>query len=224
MKPKLILLHGALGAYEQMYKLRERLSDHYEIDGFSLKGHGENADSDGFTIQDFVEQLEDFIAKKNWKEYYILGYSLGGYVALNFALKHPVGLKKVMTFGTKLIWSEEFACSETDKLKPEILEAHMPPLADWMKKVHGEKYWSKVVYNTADLMNTVGKHNYLMNQDLSSLTCPILITQGTEDPMVPIQESELFSSKIKSSSLHLFQGVGHEPNALTDEQLKIFVV
>jgi len=131
-------------------------------------------------------------------------------------------LEKIFTFGTKFIWSEEFALAETSKLKPEILEEHMPFLATWMKQIHGSENWVKVVKNTADLMNEVGRQNYLMNADLSIITCPILITQGSEDPMVPQEESQIFASKIPSANFHLFPKVGHEPNELSDEQLTIF--
>jgi len=81
MKPKLIMLHGALGAYEKMHKLGNRMSDHYDVVGFTMKGHGEDANSPGFSIADFVDQLSDFVKYHKYQRYAILGYSLGGYVA-----------------------------------------------------------------------------------------------------------------------------------------------
>ncbi|MBK6838777.1 MAG: alpha/beta fold hydrolase [Bacteroidetes bacterium] len=76
---------------------------------FEFSGHGKTPDVDrNWSIQEFSEQLLSFCKKHN-TPLLVFGYSMGGYIALHLALRHPEQFKGIITFGTKLDWSPEVA-------------------------------------------------------------------------------------------------------------------
>ena len=116
----LILLHGALGCSEQFNQLYSLLQDKYEVYKFDFSGHGKNSDNVEFTIDRFTDDLHAFIKDREIQSTAIFGYSMGGYVALNLALKHADHIQKIITFGTKFDWNPEVAENEILNLQKQV--------------------------------------------------------------------------------------------------------
>lgn len=78
-------LHGFTQTKHSSYRFRSILAGSYEVLTIDLPGHGENA---GLSAS--LEDTADLLAEVLPKDPFILaGYSLGGRVALHFALRHP---------------------------------------------------------------------------------------------------------------------------------------
>src|SRR5689334_2045722 len=100
MKP-LLLLHGAIGSYEQIRPLRNDLLSTYQTHSFNFSGHGGGDMPDTFSIKLFVQQVHDWVKKKQLEKVNIFGYSMGGYVGLYLASHHPEMVSSVITLATK---------------------------------------------------------------------------------------------------------------------------
>ena len=80
---QIILLHGAIGAHDQLVALANELKQQgFQPYSFSFSGHGQIPFQDNFSIEQFALELEQFIAKNNLEQPAVFGYSMGGYVAL----------------------------------------------------------------------------------------------------------------------------------------------
>ncbi len=78
-------LHGFTQTKHSSYRFRSILAGSYEVLTIDLPGHGENAD-----LSASLEDTADLLAEVLPKDPFVLGgYSLGGRVALHFALRHP---------------------------------------------------------------------------------------------------------------------------------------
>ena len=87
----LILLHGGLGAVAMFEQILPALAEHRQVIGVELQAHGHTADIDrplSFELMaDDIAALIDHLQLKNAD---LLGYSLGGGVALQTVIRHPV--------------------------------------------------------------------------------------------------------------------------------------
>ena len=89
MKPNLLLLHGALGTKHQFDVLIPYLQKEFTIHTLNFSGHGNVPQTSKFTIELFTEEIYSFLEKNKLTECHLFGFSMGGYVALNFAAKYP---------------------------------------------------------------------------------------------------------------------------------------
>ncbi|MBU2019682.1 MAG: alpha/beta hydrolase [Bacteroidetes bacterium] len=219
MKPNLILLHGALGTETQMRKLEEHFMSHYKVFRFTFYGHGENANVPSFSIQQLVAQLKEFVKTHHLMKFSIFGYSMGGYVALKYAMEAQTGIENIFTFGTKFNWTRENASKEVLKLNPELIEQKIPHFADWLKKQHGE-HWKKVVLNTADMMHGLGENNPLASDDLSKINCLVTLSLGSADTMVTQEETLQMTNRLNRARLLILNNTGHDLSTLQPIQIK----
>ena len=117
----LILLHGALGSKTQFSELKTLLDNDFNVITFNFEGHDGRAATQEYSIALFTENTLRILEEHQIDKAGFFGYSMGGYVALNLALKHPGKVDKIMTLGTKFNWTAEAAAKETRMLDPCLL-------------------------------------------------------------------------------------------------------
>lgn len=88
----LIVLHGVFGSSDNWLTLGKQLADHYEVFLIDQRNHGLSPRSPFFDYDVLSEDLRNFIMHHRLKNPIIVGHSMGGKVAMNFALKHPAML------------------------------------------------------------------------------------------------------------------------------------
>lgn len=94
----LILLHGAFSAIGTSFGgLIPLLATHRQVIAFELQGHGRTADIDRpFTIEAMADDTAAAIKELNFGSVDLLGYSMGGSVALHTAIRHPDVVSKLV--------------------------------------------------------------------------------------------------------------------------------
>src|ERR1044072_7796556 len=86
----LILLHGAIGASDQLQALASVLQQKgREVHVMDFAGHGKQPFGEAFGIDYFGWELKRFVKEKDLVKPNVFGYSMGGYVALHLASKEP---------------------------------------------------------------------------------------------------------------------------------------
>jgi pimeloyl-ACP methyl ester carboxylesterase len=94
---KLLFLHGAIGAGDQMYMLAQALANQCEVYTPDFYGHGkQKMQGDIFSIRLFAEHILEYMVVNSIDKASILGYSMGGYVALYLAKHHPDKVDKII--------------------------------------------------------------------------------------------------------------------------------
>ena len=186
----LILLHGALGNQKEFDGFKPILSEHYNLYSFDFNGHGNNANGSDFSIEAFAEQLIAFIEQENLGKVEVFGYSMGGYVALYATHLKNDCIDRIVTFGTKFDWTEEFAKAEVVKLNPDVLLEKHPSYIESLIKNHPSQDWRTLLNNTCNMMLALGERNLLNKNLLQILEIDITICVGDQDHMVSIDESK----------------------------------
>ena len=92
--PAVVLIHGFLENTTMWNVIIPELSKRNRVIAIDLLGHGKS-DCIGYThsMELFAETLEAVLKKVRIRKCVLVGHSLGGYVALAFAEKHPKRVK-----------------------------------------------------------------------------------------------------------------------------------
>jgi pimeloyl-ACP methyl ester carboxylesterase len=186
----LLLLPGALGAAGLFEELKSELQQYYNVHTLNFSGHGGlPVPNEAFTMDMFAGDIDNFLKQEGLTSIHIFGYSMGGYVALYYALKQPKKVKSIFTLGTKFDWSAETANHETRFLVPEKIEQKVPHFANLLQKRHYPQDWKTIMRKTAELMHLLGANPALTKTEFQSLMFPIQVAVGDQDNMVSIAET-----------------------------------
>lgn len=226
-KPNLLLLHGALGAKQQLKPLADKLGAVFTVYDMNFSGHGGTQFQDTFTINQFAVELEQFIESKKLQGIHIFGYSMGGYVALSLASRSPQLIDKIFTLGTKFDWTPATAEKEVKMLNPEKIEEKVPAFAKALADRHAPNDWKEVLYKTKDMMLELGDKPVLTPTALSKISNQVVIGIGDQDNMVSIDESETVANQLINGKIKIFEGFKHpieqvEINVLVDGLTNFF--
>ena len=94
-KPFLIL-HGLFGSSDNWYSFGKCISKKFEIHLIDLRNHGKSFHQDKMDNDIMSEDILNYIKHFNLKDVILMGHSLGGKVAMNFAVNFPDYLEKLI--------------------------------------------------------------------------------------------------------------------------------
>jgi 2-succinyl-6-hydroxy-2,4-cyclohexadiene-1-carboxylate synthase len=89
--PALVFLHGFLGTKEDWNPLTDLLVEQFDIVTIDLPGHGESVDAppDLFRFDSCSRAIAEILDHLNIASYFLVGYSMGGRIALVHTIEHP---------------------------------------------------------------------------------------------------------------------------------------
>lgn len=185
----LILLHGALGHSSNFEPYEPYLSEHFIVHKILFRGHGDTAiPSEGIRMSLYVEQLHQYCEEHALQEVDIFGYSMGGYVALSYALQYPGRVSSILALATKLNWTEEGAIKESKMLNPEIIADKVPRYAAQLAAMHGAAHWKQLLPAIAGMMIDLGKEPLLTAENYARINTRVQLMLGDKDIMVTLEE------------------------------------
>jgi pimeloyl-ACP methyl ester carboxylesterase len=85
----LLILHGFLGMSDNWKTLGTKLAENFQVHLIDQRNHGRSFHSDEFDNELLVEDLHNYISNNNLQKVNLLGHSMGGKVAMLFAVTYP---------------------------------------------------------------------------------------------------------------------------------------
>ncbi|MBL7997760.1 MAG: alpha/beta fold hydrolase [Candidatus Kapabacteria bacterium] len=205
----LIHLHGALGASAQFAPLIAELPDYNNLT-LDFEGHGSQPDGGrAFRIEHFAENLRAFITENNLAPVRIVGYSMGGYVALWLAAHEPELIHSIVTLGTKFDWSPESAAKEVRFLDPDVMLEKVPAFAAALERRHTAAGWRTVLEKTKDMMLDLGANPRITPDVLLKVACPVCLGRGDYDTMVSYDETLPVFKHIPNAQMYMLPATPH---------------
>jgi len=140
----------------------------------------------------------------------ICGLSLGGMLALNYAIDNPNKVHSLVLIGTQY-----------------SIPKKLMKLQNIIFKLMPEKYFSKIGISKKNIISlTISMMDLNFENDLEKITCPVLIVCGEKD-IANEKASKKLKNLLNTSTLKLIQNAGHEvnkdnPKQLSDELNKFF--
>jgi pimeloyl-ACP methyl ester carboxylesterase len=94
--PPLIILHGLLGSADNWRSMSRLLAAGHKVFALDLRNHGQSPHSNLFDYDVMVEDVREFAERQRLFSILLLGHSMGGKVAMQFALDHPELVEKLV--------------------------------------------------------------------------------------------------------------------------------
>lgn len=189
----LILLHGNGEECSYFVYQLDHFSKKYRVIAIDTRGHGKSPrGKDPFTIKQFAEDLYDFLDEKNIARAILLGFSDGGNIAMEFALKHPEKIEKLILNGANLSPSG------------------VKPLYQWpiefgyrIAKLFSKK--SAKARQNAEMLGLMVNEPHINPADLARLTMPVLVVAGTKD-MIKESHTKLIYKSLPNATMEIIEG------------------
>jgi pimeloyl-ACP methyl ester carboxylesterase len=189
----LVLLHGGVGTIEMFGEVLPLLAQGRQVIAVDLQAHGRTADIDRpMRFESMADDIAALIRHLGLERADVMGYSLGGGVALQIAIRHPQLVRKLVIVST--------ACKR-DGWYPEVLAgmAQMgPEAAEPMKQTPMYQAYASVAPRPQDwpvLLTKLGqllRQDYDWSRDVAALKIPTLIVVGDADSVRTAHAVELF--------------------------------
>ncbi len=97
----LIILHGGVGASEMFAPVTPALAEGRQVIAIHLQGHGRTKDIDRpLSFEGMADDIAELIEHLNIEKADIMGYSLGGGVALQTTIRHGDMIRKLVLIST----------------------------------------------------------------------------------------------------------------------------
>ncbi|RYD56503.1 MAG: alpha/beta fold hydrolase [Sphingobacteriales bacterium] len=220
----LLLLHGAIGAADQLQPLADNLSKLYDVHTLSFSGHGGNAFPEHtFSIALFAQDVLGYMQQKDLKQVSIFGYSMGGYVAMYLAKHHPEKVNKIATLASKFHWDEATAAKEVKMLDADKIEAKLPAFAQTLQMRHAPNDWKAVLQRTADMLISLGAENKLKAEDYKEIAHTSLILLGDKDKMVTLEETVNVFRSLPNATMGVMPNTQHPIEQVDVDMLAYFL-
>lgn len=235
----LVLLHGSNSSLHTWEPWVEILADMFFLVTVDLPGHGLTGPvpDDDYTYQGMVHFVKEFTGAVDLGKFALGGNSMGGGVALAYALAHPSELTHLILVdaaGTRLPLE---AAGKVDY--PLAFELAGRWYTDWilenitprnlaseglLKSVSVtsivteeaiDRYWELVRHpgNRRATGLRFAWYRRAGSRDLpvEDITTPTLIIWGNEDRLIPVEAAHALNDRLGASTLRVFENVGHLP-------------
>ena len=183
-KPPLILLHGGDPTIETSFgKILPGLAKNRQVIAFEQQGHGHTADVDRpFTFEQSAEDTIALLRYLKIEKADFMGYSNGGHIALEIALRHPEVVRKLVLEsimidrdGSDPAFWESFKHAKLENMPLELREAYLRTAP------HPEDlpvFFEKSVQRMRDFKGWT-------SQEVQSIEAPTLVIMGDRDVARP---------------------------------------
>jgi pimeloyl-ACP methyl ester carboxylesterase len=177
----LVLLHGSFMTIDLNFnELIPELSKTHKVIAVEMQGHGRTGDIDRpFSYPSLAKDIGDLLTFLKIDNADVLGYSLGGTVALELAIQKPSMVKNLIIVSSvyKLDGWIKSARDIFPTITPEMFE-NTPLKKDYVRLAPNKDHWKEFVTKLVILDNTpfdLGADN------IKGLHCPVLIISGDND-------------------------------------------
>ena len=165
----LVLLHGNGEDHTYFKRQMGPFSQHFRVIAVDTRGHGESPRGTApFTLEQFAEDLKEFLDGRSITRCHLLGFSDGGNIALLFALKYPEYVEKLILNGADL-------CPSGVKLTTQL-----PIVLGWgMCRVPA--LFSRKARANWEMLDLMVTQPHIPTEALARLPMPALVVAGERD-------------------------------------------
>ena len=208
----LVFIHGSGHTHESF---SAQLASFTNADAVSLPGHPEGEAL--ASVADSAVWLSKYLRWKGANKAIVGGNSLGGAIAIEFALRYPESTAGLILLGTgaRLRVSPEIFAMIDDRW-PDCIDT----LAQWTlgpgapEELHERlKRWHMTVGQVSTRRDYVNCAAFDAMERIGSIDAKTLILVGADDRMTPVKYSQFLHDKIAGSGLAVVDGAGHLAHA-----------
>lgn len=241
--PVILLIHGIGDNSTTWAAVQSRLAERFTVIAPDLLGHGQSEKPHGgdYSIAAYANRMRDLLHVLDIDRVTVIGHSLGGGVAMQFAYQFPQLVERLVLVGTGgvtkdvnflLRWASLPVGGETLALLrvPMVLPALQfagraaglafgstrlgHDLPEMLRVLAALPEPDAVRAFTRTLRAVVGWHGQMismLNRCYLTESVPVQIIWGSHDVVVPVSHATVAHEAMPGSWLEIFDGAGHFP-------------
>lgn len=211
----LLLLHGLFGALSNFTGILQQFGSKYNVVVPILPIFDMPFRKLG--VSGLVDHVTAFVKKKGYAKVHVLGNSLGGHIALLYALAHPERIASITLTGSSGLFESAMGSTfpkrgDYDYIKKKAEDTFYDPkvankeLVDEIFDIVNDR--NKAIRVVATAKSAI-RHN--LRERLQAITAPTLLIWGKDDQVTPAFVGEEFHQRIQNSQLFMLEKCGHAP-------------
>jgi pimeloyl-ACP methyl ester carboxylesterase len=223
--PPLVLVEGmAVGTWIWERQLPD-LADHFTTVAYDLRGSGKSEKPEGpYTIALMAEDLAGVLDALDIRSAHVAGVSQGGFIALEFALRWPERVRRLVLMATSAggaghvpMSQETFARFMDNSGEPRERTRRKLALAYTEEFLRGPDVEHLIDLRLRDpqppqafqaqAMAGVG---FDRSADVQRITAPTLVLAGEGDVLVPVENARRLAAAIPRARLRTWPRLGHQ--------------
>jgi pimeloyl-ACP methyl ester carboxylesterase len=224
----LLLIHGLGARSEDWTPEMPAYAKHgFRVYAVDLLGCGGTDRPDiAYTIADQVEMIRGFLTAVHVDKADVMGWSMGGWIALQFALQNPERVNR-------LVAMDSAGLKFKSNLSPEILEPNTVPQLERLEMALMAHRYYIPGFVQRDLLRTMQSHRWVVDRTLRSLLreegnfagqlgqlkMPVLLVWGQQDELILPSVGNQMHDRISQSVLELYAGCGHMGPATCSDRM-----
>ncbi len=212
-RPPVILIHGAGGNHLHWPAQIRRMPDQ-RIFAVDLPGHGKSEGIGHHTVEDYANDIVEFIQALKLNAAILVGHSMGSAIALKVAIHHP---KQVLALG--LVGS-----GSRLRVMPALLHnaSNESTFADAVRMVNEYSYTSsharlkelgekRMLESRSAILygDLLACDAFNETDQIQNISTPTLLVCGAEDKMTPPKYSEILCNSIPAAKMEIIPDAGH---------------
>ena len=239
--PALILVHGVASSSRTWRRVIPRLAERFTVVAPDLLGHGASAKLRGdYSLGAHASGIRDLMVALGIDRATLVGHSLGGGVAMQFAYQFPERIERLVLVGSGGLGEEVslllrvLTLPGAEYILPLGCRAEFSRAiargAGWLGRIGvrpsalAEEIWNGYVslgtkdsrnaflHTLRSVVDVTGQRVSAIDRLYLAREVPTLIVWGDRDPLIPVAHGRRAHRAIKGSVLKVYRDVGHFPH------------
>ena len=239
--PVLLLIHGIAGSSATWDDVLPWLAERYCVVAPDLLGHGGSAKPRGdYSLGAYASGVRDLLGALGHERASVVGHSLGGGVAMQFAYQFPERCERLVLVSSGGLGREVHpilraaALPGAEWVLPLLCAAGVRKAVDGMARFLGragvraapdlEEMWrgfcsladadarQAFVHTVRTIIDVGGQRVSAADRLYLAAEVPVMLIWGEQDSMIPVAHARPAHEVIPGSRLAIFPGAGHFPH------------